>query len=83
MSCKKDVLQNFANVTGKHLCQSLSFNKVAGLRPKKDTLAQAFSYEFCKIFKTPFFTEHLRATASVQINPVGQIKCLENIECGI
>ena len=30
--CKKGVLRNFAKFTGKHLCQSLFFNKVAGLR---------------------------------------------------
>ena len=28
--CKKGVLRNFAKFTGKHLCQSLFFNKVAG-----------------------------------------------------
>ena len=27
--CKKGVLRNFTNFTGKHLCQSLFFNKVA------------------------------------------------------
>ena len=27
---RKDVLRNIAKVTGKHLCQSLFFNKVAG-----------------------------------------------------
>ena len=26
-----------------------------------------FSGEFCKVFKSTFFTEHLRATASVYI----------------
>ena len=26
---------------------------------KKETLAQVFSYEFCEIFETNFFTEHL------------------------
>ena len=31
--CKKTVYRNFAKFTGKHLCQRLSFNKVAGLRP--------------------------------------------------
>ena len=31
--CKKGVLRNFTKSTGKHLCQSLFFNKVAGLRP--------------------------------------------------
>ena len=32
MFCEKGVLRNFAKFTGKHLCQSLFFNKVAGLR---------------------------------------------------
>ena len=32
---------------------------------KKETLAQLFSWEFCKISKNTFFVEHLRATASV------------------
>ena len=31
---KKGVLKNLAKFTGKHLCQSLFFNKVAGLRPE-------------------------------------------------
>ena len=30
-SVRKGVLRNFAKFTGKHLCQSLFFNKVAGL----------------------------------------------------
>ena len=30
--CKKSVLRNFAKFTGKHLCQSLFFNKFASLR---------------------------------------------------
>ena len=47
---KKDVLQNFARLTGKHLCKCLRINKVAGLRPLlKETLAQVFSCEFCEI----------------------------------
>ena len=29
---KKGVFRNFTKFTGKHLCQSLFFNKVAGLR---------------------------------------------------
>ena len=31
-SVRIDALGNFAKLTGKHLCQSLCFNKVAGLR---------------------------------------------------
>ena len=31
--CKKGALENFAEFTGKHLCQGLFFNKVTDLRP--------------------------------------------------
>ena len=65
-SVGKGVLRNFAKFTGKRLRQSLSFNKITGLRPaKKETLPQVFSREFCKICKNIFFTEHVWATASV------------------
>ena len=32
MLCKKGVLRNFTKFPGKHLCQSLFFNKVLGLQ---------------------------------------------------
>ena len=55
---KKDVLRNFPKFTGKHLCQSLCFNKVAGRRPtnllKKEILAQVFPVNFAKLLRTPF-----------------------------
>ena len=44
--CKTGALKIFAKFTGKHLCQSLIFNKVAGLNlqfNKKESLAQVFS----------------------------------------
>ena len=50
---KKDALVNFTKITGKHLCQSLFFNKVAYPR------AQVFSRKFCEISKNTLFTEHL------------------------
>ena len=55
--CKKGVLRNFTKSTGKHLWQSLFFNKVAGHTTlfKKKTLAQLFSCEFCEISKNTFF----------------------------
>ena len=55
--CKKDVPKTFAKFTGKHLCQSVFFNKVAGHATllKKETLKQVFSCEFCKISKNTFF----------------------------
>ena len=40
MFCRKGVLRNFAKFTGKHLCQVLFLNKVAGVR----SLAQVFFY---------------------------------------
>ena len=46
-SVRKVVLRSFAKFTGKHLCQSLFFNKVA-----------VFT-SFSKISKITFFTEHL------------------------
>ena len=63
---KKGVLRNFAKFTGKHLCQSLFFNKAAGgvcNFIKKEALAQEFSCEFCEISKNNFFTEQVWATA--------------------
>ena len=42
MFYKKGVLKNFAKFTGKHLCQSLFLNKVAGL------------VDFVKFLRTPF-----------------------------
>ena len=60
-SVKKRVLRKFAKSRGKHLCQSLFFNKFASLRPKacnfikKETLAQVFSCEFYEISKNTFF----------------------------
>ena len=41
---KKGVLRNFAKFTGKHLCQSLFFNKVAGLRQNsQENLQNSYS----------------------------------------
>ena len=54
MFCKKGVLRNF---TGKHLCRSLFFNKVAGLRPanllKKRLWHRCFPVNFVKFLLTP------------------------------
>ena len=61
--CKKGVLRNLTKFTGKHLCQSLFFNKVAGLRPatllKKRLWHKCFPVNFVKFLRTPFFIEHL------------------------
>ena len=68
-SMKKVVLRNFAKFTGKHLCQSLFLNKVAGLRPaillKK---RQVFSCEFCEISKTTFSYRTPPVAASFKIS---------------
>ena len=59
-SIKKDVFQNFTKFTGKHLCQSLFFDNVAGLKSvtllKRGSDTDVFSCEFCEIFKNTFFT---------------------------
>ena len=50
-SVRKGVLRNFSTLTGKHLCQILYLNKVAGLRPQ----VQALSCEFLEIYTDTFF----------------------------
>ena len=61
--CKKIVLKNFAKFTEKHLCQRLSLNKVAGLRPvtlfKRRPWHRGFTVNFAKFLRTLFFIEHL------------------------
>ena len=58
--CKKGVLENFTKFTGKHLCQSLIFNKVSGLRPatllKRGLWLRCFPVIFVKLhlfYRTP------------------------------
>ena len=57
---RKVVLRNLTKLTGKHLCQSLYFNKVADLRQlhSKRGFAQVLSYEFCEIFINFFYRTH-------------------------
>ena len=68
-STKKIVLKIFAKLTGRYLCQSLFFVKVAGLRPalnfiKKEALAQLFFHEICENLRNTHFEKHLRTIAS-------------------
>ena len=60
---KKGVLRNLTKFTGKYLCQSLLFNKVAGFI-KKGSLAQGFSSEFCEISRNTFSYRTPQVTSS-------------------
>ena len=51
-SMKKDILRNFAKFTWKHLCQSLFFNKVAGLGLR--LWHRCFPMKFSKFLRAPF-----------------------------
>ena len=67
-SVRKGDFRNFTKFTGKHLCHSLFFDKVAG-RPacnfiKKRLWHRCFPMNFVEFLRTPFFTEHLWATTS-------------------
>ena len=53
MFCEKGFLRNFAEFTGKHLCQKLFFKACNVI--KKESLVQVFSCEFCEISKNTFF----------------------------
>ena len=50
-SLKKCVLKNFVKFTGKHLCQSIFFNKIAGL----GLWQWCFPTIFAKSLRTPFY----------------------------
>ena len=66
--CKKGVLKVFTKLTGKHLCQSLFFNKIAGLElatSLKKRLAQVFFCGFCETIQNTFFHWTYPAPASV------------------
>ena len=53
--CKEDILRNFARLTGKHLCQSLLFNKAGGLQLyQKRNSVTWFSREFSEISKNTY-----------------------------
>ena len=45
-SVRKDVLRNFAKFTGKHLCQGLFLNKIAGF-------SLSFTVNFAKLLRAP------------------------------
>ena len=45
---REGALRNFAKFTGKHLCQSVFLNKVAGLRPiKYEKIESRLTQLFC------------------------------------
>ena len=57
--CKKHVVKNFSKFTGKHLCWSFLFNKIAGLRCFWTLLIKilrhrCFPVNFAKFLRAPF-----------------------------
>ena len=73
-SVRKRVLRNFAKFTGKYLCQSLFFNKVAGLRLatllKKRLWHRYFPVNFAKFLWTPFLQN---ICGRVLLNPAHEL----------
>ena len=64
------LLKKYVKFTGRHLCWSVFFNKVAGIQSpvfnfliEKETPAQVFSSKFFEVFKNIFFIERLYLTA--------------------
>ena len=58
---RKGVLSNFEKFTGKHLCQSLFFNEVAGFRLWKERpWYRCFHVNFVKFRRTFFYRTTLR-----------------------
>ena len=81
-SIKKGLLRTFAKFTGKHLCQSLFFNKVAGLNNKDMSLLfwpvtllikrlwyWCFPVNLAKFSRTPFYrTPPVAASALIELS---------------
>ena len=95
-SVRKGVLRNFAKFTGKHLRQSLCFNKVAGLRKrwllqKKRLWQRCFPVNFVKFVRTPFLQNtsgrlllfiYFFATSFIEVIKTRQTNCFwEYNEC--
>ena len=61
-SVRKGILRNFTKFTGKHLCQSIFLNKVAGVRPatllKKRLWHRCFPVSFAKFVRTLFLQDN-------------------------
>ena len=61
---KKGVFRNFAKFRGKHLCQSIFFVKVVGLRTstllKRRLWHRCFPKNFTKFWRTPFLQNSSR-----------------------
>ena len=60
--CKRGVLKNFTEASGKHRCWSLFFNIVAALRLTtiiKNRLQQVFSCEFCEFLRISFYIKRV------------------------
>ena len=66
---KKSVLKYFTKFTGKHLCQSLFFNKVFLINFIKN---EAYGTDVCEISKNTFFTEHLASVTPSDLGNVSQ-----------
>ena len=74
---KKGVVRNFVKFTGKHLCQSLFFDKIAGLIPatllKKRLWQRCFAVNFAKILRS-------RNTFSYRTPPVAAYMCMQKVK---
>ena len=74
---KRGVLNNFAKFTGKHLSQSLFFNRIAHLKPvtllKKRLEHRCFPVNFCEIFQNNFF--YGKSLVAASEFPVHWLQC--------
>ena len=79
---RKGVLRNFSKFTGKHLCQGLFFNTVAGLRPatllKMRLCYRCFPVNFAKFLRTSFL-QNTSGRLLVK-KSFSKVNCFENFE---
>ena len=77
-SVRKDALRNFAKLTGKHLCQSIFFNKVIGLWSTtlltKRLQHRCFPVNFAKFLRTLFNSTSGRLLLPFVIRKTGMVR---------
>ena len=80
-SVRNGILRKLAKFTGKHLCQSLFFNKVSGLRSltllKRRLWHRCFPMNFAKFLRTPILKN---TSERVLLNKLTTIKHLTRTE---
>ena len=69
----------FLKISQEHLSQSLFFNRLAGLRPKKRLWHRCFPVNFAKFLRTPFLQNNSGRLLLVETLSINRVFCFIEI----